>query len=145
MLNTWDVDAFVMLAGPDFRWDSEGAPKQLDSRHRQGLTILLAQAQSGICVACGDPLAGERTDLCHIVASRVSGRGVMPGNVYVGHASCNDADAKEFGDVVPLDSLASLDLLPMTFPTRQECLRAAKHLADVRQERLDYRRSLIVV
>lgn len=143
MITDAHVATFAAMAGPDFRWDTPNAPKQLDSRHRQGLVILLASMQAGLCVACGDALAGERVDLCHIVASRISGRGVMPGNTYIGHSGCNDDDAKAFGDIVPIRSLAMPELVAMSHPTRKECLAASAEYAATRKERLAYRQSLM--
>lgn len=124
------------LAGEDFRWTHPAAPAQPNSEHRIGLTIMLAAAQGGICAACGEALAGERTDLCHIVPSRVSGRGTMPGNVYVGHASCNSDDAKIFANgIVPLASLIRADVVQQAHPTRKDCVSAARAVRATREAR----------
>lgn len=143
MLTSAHITTFEDMAGPDYRWEGWNAPRQIDSRHRQGLVALLASAQAHICPACGDALGSERSELCHIVASRISGRGITPGNVYVGHAGCNDDDAKAFGDIVPIASFAMPDLIPMSHPTRKECLAASADYADTRKQRLAFRMSLV--
>lgn len=122
------------LAGSDYRWTHADAPKQLDSKHRRGLTLLLLAAQGNVCAACGD-FADGAMELCHLTASRVSGRGIMPGNVYVGHKGCNDDDNKVYGDIVPLSSLVRGDIVPVSFPTRQACHVAADEADAVRAAR----------
>lgn len=129
------------LAGPDYRWEHAQAPTQVDSKHRRGLTLLLTQAQGGLCAACGDALEGP-VNLCHIVASRISGRGLMPGNIYVGHVGCNDDDSKVFGDIVPVSSMVRPDLISLAFPTRKACLAAVVEEEAVRAERRERRMAL---
>lgn len=124
----------LALAGDDFKWNTADAPAQVDSKHRRGLTLLLLAAQGNVCAACGDAADGAM-ELCHIVASRVSGRGLMPGNVYVGHKGCNDDDSKVYGDVVPLSSLVRADVVPLSFPTRKACHGAADAADAVRAAR----------
>ena len=127
-----------MLAGTDYLWTHRDAPSTLDSAHRRGLTRILAHRQGWLCAACGDSLNGERFDLCHIVASRKTERGVMPGNVYVGHTSCNDDDSKVFsndGGIVPLDSLTRSDLVQTVHPTRAECVAHDKRGRAVKDAR----------
>lgn len=136
-MNNAHADAIALatvLAGPDYKWTHADAPTQVDSKHRRGLTMLLAAAQNGLCAACGDTLDGT-TELCHIVASRVSGRGLMAGNVYAGHKGCNDDDAKVYGDIVPLDSMVRADLIPLAFPTRKACHAEADKADKVRADR----------
>lgn len=126
MTNTpqFHLDA-ISAAGDDFTWNTPNAPAQIDSAHRQGLTAILTDRQQGLCLACGDTLAGA-IDLCHIVPSRKGNAGVMGGNVYVGHGQCNLDDAFLFGNgIVPLASLARLDLLVTSLPTRAACVARA--------------------
>lgn len=126
----------IALAGTDFMWTAHNAPSQLDSAHRIGLTAWLQTAQNGLCAACGESLAGERVDLCHIVASRRSGHGIMAGNVYVGHVGCNSDDSKVFGNgAVPLASLIRADIVALAFPTRAECVSIAKGIRAKREAR----------
>lgn len=116
----------LLLAGDDYRWTSPNAPASVDSAHRFGLTLILTDMQAGVCAACGEMLAGERTDLCHLVPSRVGNSGVMPGNVYVGHTACNSDDSRLFANgPVPLASLARVDVVAIAHPTRKECV--ARH------------------
>jgi hypothetical protein len=114
--------AAVAYAGPDYRWT--GSPiGSKRSDEIAGLTSLLLDAQGGLCAACGDTFdAGEAVQLCHLVASRKSGFGVAPGNVYAGHIGCNDDDYKVYGDIVPLDSLNRADLVSLSHPTRKASL-----------------------
>ena len=124
--------AAIAMAGPDYRW-TNAKRVTVDSKHMRGLTILLAQAQGGICAACGDPLDGA-VQYCHIVASRRQGI-VAPGNGYAGHAGCNDDDYKVYGDVVPLESLVRADVVQTALPTRKACHEAADAADAVREAR----------
>ncbi len=115
----------IALAGPDFQWSHPNAPTQMNSKHKQGLSLLMREYQLGLCVACGEELGDEVTNYCHIVAARgCADRGRMGGNGYIGHVSCNDIDAKVYGDIVPLGSLIRPDLIMLAFPTRTDCLAA---------------------
>lgn len=128
----------VALAGTDYMWNSPDAPSTLDSAHRRGLTRILAHRQGWVCAACGDDMRGERYDLCHIVASRRTERGVMPGNAYVGHTSCNSDDDKRYavnGGVVPLASLVRSDVVQTVHPTRAECVRHDRKGSTVKRDR----------
>lgn len=125
----------IILAGSDFRWTHPDSPSTVNSAHRKGLADILSEWQDNRCAACGDILDGN-VQICHIVASRVGNAGMMPGNIYIGHAGCNDDDAKLFGDIVPLNSLSGNGtLVPLTFPTRAECVARARRLDMVREER----------
>lgn len=127
--------AAIALAGDDFRWNTEGAPKSKRSDEIAGLTDILANdIQGGVCVACGDVLDGA-IQLCHIVASRKSGFGIMAGNVYAGHVGCNDDDYKVYGDIVPMESLIRADLIAEALPTRQASLTRYAALQAKREAR----------
>jgi hypothetical protein len=129
--------AATAYAGPDFRWnDSPIKSKRGDEL--TGLTHILAfDVQGGMCAACGTEFeAGEAIQLCHIVASRKNGFGVMAGNVYAGHIGCNDDDYKRYGDTVPLTSFyADASLVPTSLPTRQASLARHAELGARREAR----------
>jgi len=143
MITDAHIALIASIAGSDFKWNSPDAPAQIDSRHRQGLTMWLAKAQGMVCAACGDSLMGETMELCHIVASRLSGRGVMPLNIYVGHKGCNDDDAKAFGDILPIASLLRADVIVSAFPSRKVCLAESAESDSVRAERRNRRLAAI--
>lgn len=133
--NTAAHAAAIALAGADFKWTNANAPKSKRSDEIAGITDILANdIQGGLCVACGDVLDGA-IQLCHIVASRKSGFGIMAGNVYAGHVGCNDDDYKVFGDIVPLDSLVRADLIADSLPTRQASLARYAELQARREAR----------
>lgn len=124
--------AAIRAAGSDFSWpDVRGT---VDSKHRRGLAAWLIEQQRGLCAACGDSLVGDAVEICHIVASRRKGL-MTPGNVYAGHKGCNDDDSKVYGDIVPLESLVRIDLVPTALPTRQDCHRIADEVSHVRESR----------
>lgn len=129
------------LAGTDYMWRTDGAPKAKRSDEIAGMVDILSFMQAGMCVACGDALDGA-IQLCHLVASRRSGYGIMALNVYVGHVGCNSDDYKEYGDIVPLSSLVRGDLIPSELPTRKESLKRYAELQNVREARRNRRAQL---
>ena len=128
----------LALAGEDYTWRHADAPKSKRSDEIAGLVALLTVAQGGICAACGDTLAGEATQFCHLV-SAPSGRGFMPGNGYIGHVDCNTYDRDRCGRVVAPSDLVRADLVQTEWPSRQACLAAYADRQAARAHRADMR------
>lgn len=117
--------ALVAMAGDDFLWTAYAGTQSYPAGDAfRGLVEILRDAQEGLCVACGEGLAGERTQVCHIVSGGPKGRGYVGGNLYLGHVDCNDIDREVYGTVVPLASLVRSDLILSERPTRAAMLAA---------------------
>ena len=120
----------IAHAGEDFGWTHPEALAGWQSAYLRGLRVLLAKAQEGLCAACGETLDGA-VEVCHLVASRNKGKGVEPGNVYIGHKSCNIYDRENIGDIVSPFDLIRPDLVQTVFPAKAECAAAGKNNDDV--------------
>lgn len=125
------------LAGERFDWTDPTTGKGIgtepagyNARYgnaRNGLRVLLWEAQEGLCAACGHGVAVSDLEVAHIVGNAGSpskSRGNTDANIYASHATCNLDDADLFGDVVPPASLARPDLVMMTYPSRADMLAA---------------------
>lgn len=136
------VKANLPLAGERFDWvDSTtgkgigGSPAGFNARYgnaRNGLRVLVWDAQGGLCAACGHGVALTDMEVAHIVGNAGSpskSRGYVAGNIYGSHALCNQDDADLFGDVVPPASLARPDVVSLTYWTRADMLDADKSYA----------------
>lgn len=158
------VDAATVLAGPAFDWTDAatgkpigGSPAGHSARYgnaRNGLRVLVWDAQGGICAACGHGVALTDMEVAHIVGNGGSpskSRGYIAGNVYGSHPLCNLDDAYLFGDIVPPASLARPDLVSLTYWTRADMLAADASFAarisaldaQGREHRLARRRALL--
>jgi len=125
MITHTDHRSLVALAGDDFLWTAYAGTQSYPAGDAfRGLVAILNTAQDGLCVACGEGLAGERTQVCHIVSGGPKGRGYVGGNLYLGHVDCNDLDREVYGAIVPLDSLVRADLILAERPSRSAMLAA---------------------
>lgn len=131
------VEANVVLAGKDFDWVDAatgkgigGSPAGFNAKYgnaRNGLRVLVWDAQGGLCAACGHGVALTDMEVAHIVGNNGSpskSRGYVAGNVYGSHAICNADDYYLFGDVVPPASLARPDVVSLAYWTRGDMLAA---------------------
>lgn len=129
------VKAALPLAGSDYSWREGdrpvgGAPAGPNVKYgnaRNGLRVLVWEAQEGICAACGDAVDIREMDVAHIVGNGgAPGKngGYIAGNIYGAHPTCNDDDAKRFGAVVPPASLVRPDLVPLHYWSRADMLGA---------------------
>lgn len=136
------VEANRVLAGPAFDWVNPttgkgigGSPAGYSARYgnaRNGLRVLVWDAQQGLCAACGHGVAITDMEVAHIVGNNGSpskSRGYVAGNIYGSHALCNADDFYLFGDVVPPASLARPDLVSLTYWTRADMLDADQSYA----------------
>lgn len=145
MTNTTQAQqaANLALAGADFQWTGIGNASRPRSDAFPGLVAWLAMAQNGVCAACGEAFGGEVLNVNHLVSQGKSQRGYVPGNLYLGHRTCNEIDAETFGAVVPLESLARPDLVPGDYPTRATMLAMAGKDAETKARRRAERLSRI--
>lgn len=155
-------DQNMVLAGSDFSWTDPatgkgigGSPAGFNAKYgnaRNGLRVLVWDAQGGLCAACGHGVAITDMEVAHIVGNGGSpskSRGYVAGNVYGSHALCNQDDADLFGDVVPPASLARPDVVSLTYWTRADMLaadatfeaRVSQSMAAWREERLARRKA----
>lgn len=131
------VEANTVLAGERFDWTDPttgkaigGSPAGYSARYgnaRNGLRVLVWDAQQGMCAACGHGVAITDMEVAHIVGNNGSpskSRGYVAGNVYGSHALCNADDFYLFGDIVPPASLARPDLVSLSYWTRADMLAA---------------------
>ena len=131
------VAANLPLAGADFSWTDAvtgkgigGSPAGYNAKYgnaRNGLRVLVWEAQGGICAACGLGVAITDMDVAHLVGNGGSpskSRGYVSGNVYGSHPICNADDYMAFGDVVPPASLARPDVVSLAYWTRADMLAA---------------------
>lgn len=102
MFTTEFVARLVAMAGPSFLWTGiPGAGRPSGGRRgggsaRVGMRMWLHRAQQGLCPTCGTevhPTVGS--DLAHVVGSGPNRGGWVPGNIYLSHASCNVAVARQ--------------------------------------------------
>lgn len=131
------VAANRLLAGPAFDWTDAatgkgigGSPAGAQAKYgnaRNGLRVLVWEAQGGLCAACGHTVALTDMDVAHIVGNNGSpskSRGYVAGNVYGAHPICNADDFYLFGDIVPPASLARPDVVSLAYWTRADMLAA---------------------
>lgn len=129
-------DANIVLAGERFDWVDAATGKGIGGspagaskygNARNGLRVLVWEAQDGLCAACGHGVALTDMEVAHIVGNNGSpskSRGYVAGNVYGSHAVCNADDFYLFGDVVPPASLARPDVVSLAYWTRADMLAA---------------------
>src|SRR3954463_11466036 len=95
------LDALIAAAGTDYRWTGfAGTQSEPQGAALAGLAQILREAQNGDCVACGEALAGEAVNVCHLVSGSRARRGycAVGGvfNLYLGHRTCNETDSETF-------------------------------------------------
>ena len=130
-------DANLILAGERFDWVDPttgkgigGSPAGASAKYgnaRNGLRVLVWDAQGGICAACGHGVNLSDMDVAHIVGNGGSpskSRGYVAGNIYGAHPLCNADDFDLFGEVVPPASLARPDVVSLTYWSRADMLAA---------------------
>lgn len=95
----------------------------LKSDHLRGIRAMAINTH-GLCAACGESLANDEVNICHIVSAS-HGKGLAPNNVYVGHKACNDFDREECkGDAfLIVASMARPELILNAIPSRKEALQ----------------------
>ena len=116
----------------------------LKSDHMRGIRIMAVEQSNGTCAACGEALAGEAINVCHIVATRGTGNGMAPHNVYVGHLACNDYD-REVCEGDPFRVFASLarpDLVISNVPPRRVALAACAEADAIKARRFAIRNAV---
>lgn len=130
-------DQNMVHAGSDFSWTDPitgkgigTSPAGFNAKYgnaRNGLRVLIWEAQGGLCAACGHGVSLTTMEVAHLVGNNGSpskSRGYVAGNLYGAHELCNQDDFDLFGDVVPPASLARPDLVSLTYWTRADMLAA---------------------
>jgi hypothetical protein len=121
MLTDTDVTRFVTLAGPTFAWSGVPGCSRPASDVRKALRADLRERQGGICPQCGDDVAENVAEFCHVVARGPKVKGFIPGNVFAGHSWCNASTKPLYDDegtlirgieVLTPDMFARPDLVP---------------------------------
>lgn len=96
------VEFYADAAGDDYAWQGSltGGHEQ-SSKFKRLIREDLAERQGYVCAKCGvaftdEDLATLRVEANHVVAQGSVKRGWFPGNVFVGHKSCNAETAPVF-------------------------------------------------
>ena len=119
------INAFVAYAGPDFTWKAGPPSSRPHTDIRTGLKAFLWRYSDGRCVFCGDEVPERDAQACHIVSSggpKVR-RGYVAGNIATGCGPCNDRQAEDGLDIVPLSRIARPDLVPDVWPRMPDLRR----------------------
>lgn len=117
MITTNDIERNIELSANEWQGITV-----LKSDHMRGIRSMAINTH-GLCAACGESLANEEVNICHIVSAE-HGKGIAPNNVYVGHKACNDFDREECkGDAfLIVASMAMPELILNAIPSRAEAL-----------------------
>jgi hypothetical protein len=92
---TYTLDTLVAMAGPDFTWSGTVGGQRPTASARAPFREYLHAAQGGLCLSCGRPVDQDRAEFMHRVSRGPDVRGFFPGNIAIGHKSCNSEDAEK--------------------------------------------------
>lgn len=139
------IDWFASYAGPENTWDNglKGGSEP-SSKFKALIRMDLAERQGFVCPQCATPFTRDdvinlEVEACHIVSQGAKdvSKGWLPGNVFVGHGTCNkrtaavyDYDGKVIKGVANLSiyMLKSPSTVPMEWTPLPALKRAAGYL-----------------